>query len=333
MYPVVPADSYPNASNNYSISDLCEDFKFTTGDIISPVISGIGLILNILNILVFNKTPKQIVKGDMVKYLIAKSVFDLCYCLIIILESLTEINSDSSFYYYIFKWCILLYFRHVTIFLSIAFDCLAIVSRDSLITKRIQWTEKIIVFNRGMPIFTAIGLLIYSYKFAFYKIVPYTFIGGGGYYNISTEGQFILGNGELSAMDYIRIELFQTSIVNGIFPSIILIFNTLTAFEIIQTMRNKRRLSTSKSIHNKIKRSEIRNTTMLILSSPLTILPNFIFFLVAILVQISPTQFYNACFDNIGNILFYSQFSFSFLFYFVFNVNFQKNLKKLILVS
>ena len=172
--------------------------------------------------------------------------------------------------------------------------------------------------------------IFYSYKFAMFKIVPYNF---GGYSNISTEGQFILGNGEMSAMDYIRIELFQTSIVNGLFPSIILIFNTLTAFEIKKTMMNKRRLSTSKSIHDKIKRSEIRNTTMLILSSPLTILPNFIFFLTAILVQINYTQFYNACFDSIGNILFYSQFSFSFLFYFVFNVNFQKNLKKLILVS
>ena len=331
MFIIVPWGSYPNASINYTIPDVCEDFQFTTDVIISPVISGIGLILNILNILVFNKTPKQIVKGDMVKYLIAKSVFDLCYCLIIILEFLTGRNSDYSFYYNIFKLCILIYFKHVAIFLSIAFDCLAIVRRYSLITKRIQWTEKIIVFNRGMPIFTAIGLLIYSYKFAFYKIVPYKLIGG--YSNISTEGQFILGNGEMSAMDYIRIELFQTSIVNGLFPSIILIFNTLTAFEIKKTMMNKRRLSTSKSIHDKIKRSEIRNTTMLILSSPLTILPNFIFFLVAILVQISPTQFYNACFDNIGNILFYSQFSFSFLFYFVFNVNFQKNLTKLILVS
>ena len=71
--------------------------------------------------------------------------------------------------------------------------------------------------------------IFYSYKFAMFKIVPYNF---GDYYNISTEGQFMLGNGELSVMDIISIELIQTSIVNFLFPSIILIFNTLTALHI-----------------------------------------------------------------------------------------------------
>ena len=323
MFPLIPSGLFnltgQNESGNYSFSGSCIDFQNKTIFYIIPTISGIGILLNILNLLVFTQTPKKIKKGDMIKYLIGKSVFDLCFCLIVILRFVTGgLNTFRSFYYFIFEWCII-YCKPVVIFLSVAFDCLAIISRYILITKRIRWTEKIIVFKRGMPIFTSIGFIIHSYKFAMYNIVPYT-LGG-----------LTLENGALSIIAVIRIELVQKTIVNFIFPTIILIFNILTGLELKNTMKNKRRLSTSKSIHDKIKRSENRNTAMLILSSPITIFPNYAFFCTAILVFISPTQFYNACIENIGNIILYSQFSFSFLFYFIFNKNFQKNLKKLIL--
>ena len=326
MFTLIPSGQFnltgQNESGYYSFSGSCIDFQKNTILYIIPTISGIGIILNILNLLVFTQTPKQLVKGDMIKYLMGKSVFDLCFCLIVILQSVTAGLYDiRSFYYFIFDWCILRYCRNVVKFLSISFDFLAIISRYSLLTKRIQWVNKIIVFRKGMPIFTSIGFIIYSYKFAMYNIVPYT-LGG-----------FTLENGVLSIIAVQRIELIQSTIVNFIFPTIILIFNILIGLELKNTMKKKRRLSTNMSIHDKIKRSENRNTAMLILSSPITIFPNLAFFCAAILVLISPTQFYNACIDNIGNIAFYSQFSFSCLFYLLFNVklNFRKNLKKLIL--
>ena len=334
MFPIIPGqllnltELMQNASKKYSRVGFCNKFQFNTTIFISPAISGIGLILNFLNILVFTKTTKKIPKGNMIKYLIAKSVFDFCYCSIIVIDSF-DFSFKYSYYYQIYRLCIHYYLKHVVIFLSVAFDCLAIISRYSLITKRIQWSEKITVFNRGMPIFTSFGLLIYSYKFIEYSILPYKSVN-----NISVAVNFTIEASRiLSIKDRLTIELVQTTLVNLICPSIILIFNILTALEIKNKMRNKRRLSASKSIHERIKRSEIRNTLMLILASPLTIFPNYVFFVIAALTLISFTQFYNACFDNIGNIVFYAQFTFSLFFYFAFNVNFKNNFKKLICLS
>ena len=188
---------------------------------------------------------------------------------------------------------------------------------------------KIIVFNRGMPILTTIGFVLYSYKTMEFRIARFKYL------NSTTNSekahfQWTISGGRLSIELTLIIQLIQTTIVNFIVTSLILIFNILTLLEIKNKLRKKRMITPARNtiVYDRIKKAENRNTMMLVWSSPLITIPNFAFFVGSMIVFTAYTQFYNACVDSVANILYYSQFSFSFLFYYAFNVNFQKELSR-----
>ena len=84
------------------------------------------------------------------------------------------------------------------------------------------------------------------------------------------------------------------------------------------------------TVQDRVKSSESRNTYMLIWTSPVTIVPNYMFFVINILNFIKYTAFYNPCVEAIGDIVFSLQFTLSFIFYYSFNLNFKTVVHNLI---
>ena len=69
---------------------------------------------------------------------------------------------------------------------------------------------------------------------------------------------------------------------------------------------------------------------MLIWTSPVTVIPNYVFFVISIFGLFNYVDVYNPCADVIGDIVFDIQFAVSLIFYYSFNVNFQKVFNELI---
>ena len=318
-----------NSSHNSSFG-FCEDFIYNKIYYVYQCLSVIGIILNVLNMIAFVKMSKKYSKESMTKYLFVKSLFDSLYCVINISCFLLPIYSPYaySYTYQVYYKYINLYVGHVIMSLSIVFDCAAITDRYLLISGRMKWMYKVIVFNRGMPILTIICFALYSYKTIEFRIIR--FGNFNSTINLQKHFQWTLDGAGLSNGLSLLFQLIQTLIVNFIVCSSILTFNILTLIEIKIKLRKKRTLTPAGNtiVQDRIKSAENRNTMMLVWSSPLTIIPNFAFFLGSIAVLTCYTQLYNACVDAVGNILYYSQFSFSFFFYYAFNVNFQKELSR-----
>ena len=338
MFYIIPGAFYEtnetgqwrNSSRNSSFG-FCENFSYSTINYVYLSFSGIGLILNMLNMIAFVKMAKKYPKESMIKYLFVKSLLDFLYCVINISWFLFTYYSPYtySYYYLVYYKYIDLYFNHVTMSLSIVFDCTAIIDRYLLISGRMKWMYKVIVFNRGIPILTIIAFALYSYKTIEFRILRFENVTLNNT-SLKAYFQWTLDGAGLSIELSLILQVIQTTIVNFIVTSLILIFNILTLLEIKNKLRKKRMLTPVRNtiVHDRIKSAENRNTMMLVWSSPLIIIPNFAYFLGSMIVLTVYTQFYNACVDAVGNILYYSQFSFSFFFYYAFNVNFQKELSR-----
>ena len=317
-------------THNYSLG-FCEEFSYNTINYVYISFSGIGIILNVLNMIEFFKISKKYPKESMIKYLFVKSLFDFLYCVINISCYLITYYSPYtySYIYQVYYKYVKIYFGHVIMSLSIVLDCGAIIDRYLLISGRMKWMHIVIVFTRGIPILTIILFAMYSYKTIEYKIVQFhNFTLNDP--SLEAYFQWTLDGGGLSMELALILQMIQTTIVNFIVTSLILIFNILTLIEIKNKLRKKRTITPIENtiVHDRIKRAENRNTMMLVWSSPLTIVPNFAYFLGSIAVLTVHTQFYNACVDSFVNVLYYSQFSFSFFFYCAFNLNFQKELSR-----
>ena len=248
MYSILPIShfnvnltgSWQNISENSSYG-FCEQFLIFSNLYIILAISGIGMILNVLNLIAFFKMSKKLKTESMSKYLFVKSLFDFVYCLINFTYLLLSIYGQHT-YSYSHQAFILygfLYFKNVFIFMSIVSDCAAIVDRYLLVSGRMKWMYKIIVFNRGIPILTIIGLSLYSNKFVEYRIMHFPHFNSS---YLSEKFQWTInGNGvniELSLV----FQLIQTTITNFILTSLIIIFNTLTLVELKKMFKSKRTL-------------------------------------------------------------------------------------------
>ena len=113
----------------------------------------------------------------MTKYLIAKSIFDICYNLCTLFPLLNEFcdQCEYTFSYWnqVFQLCITHYLKPVSLFLSIAFDLAATFDRYRLITDKCKFFNKIFIFKRGMPLITCIPFIAYTYKFGVNQIFRY----------------------------------------------------------------------------------------------------------------------------------------------------------------
>ena len=165
----------------------------------------------------FARALKTFVKGEMIKYLFAKSFCDSCYCTINVLFCLPNIYPlKYSYYYQVFNLCTNLYLKHVAIFLSIVFACSAIVEGYRLTTERIKWVHKITKFNRGMPFLTFTGLCLYSYKFIEFRIILFEPYGINSSNILPVSLNFTTEGGGLSNDMYLTLEMIQATIVNCI---------------------------------------------------------------------------------------------------------------------
>ena len=121
------------------------------------------------------------------------------------------------------------------------------------------------------------------------------------------------------------IDGIQKIIIHFLIITFILILNLLMFIKLKKTLRAKRTVTTQNNsqIQERIKKSEARNAYMLIWTSPVTIIPNYMSFVINILQFLEYIEFYNSCADSIGDIVFSLQFAVSFIFYYSFNVNFK----------
>ena len=314
-----------NWSDN-STSGICDELLYYGPIYIISPISVIGVLFNLLNIVVFSKTKTTTIKGDMTRYLIAKSIWDICYNLCDLFSRLNDFGLNpeytSSFAYQVLYLSISLYLKSISLFLSIIFDLTATFDRYRLITDKCKFFNKIFAFKRGLPLIICIPVIVYLYKFWYYYICVNS--GFDETYTVySTVGRDI----PPSIMN--TIDLIQKIIINFSFVTLILFLNLLMLIKLKNAFKSKRTVTTDRETIDRIRKSESRNTLMLIWTSPVTIIPNYIFFVSSILRLCNYLEFYNLCAESIGNIVFSLQFSVSFIFYYSFNVNFQKAFNEL----
>ena len=331
MYSAIPSSSVNLTDSNSSTTGFCDDLQlFTPAYIITPI-SVIGILLNVSNILVFLKTKTTTIKGDMTKYLICKSIFDICLNLsnVFPLVRFASLQYDFiySYCYQVFNLVIMVYLHPVSILCSIAFDFAATFDRYRLVTNKCKFFDKIFVFRRGMSLIICISIVGYIYKFFFFHIVP-IFISNNYTNTYSTEGN-------MPREAKIIIDLIQKISIHFLLVTIILILNVLMLVKLKNIFKAKRTVITpnSRTIQDRVNSSESRNTYMLIWTSPVTIIPNYMFFVINILQFFNYIEFYNPCVDAIGDIVFSLQFSCSFIFYYWFNVNFKTVVHEIIRIK
>ena len=325
MYNKIPPYFLTNSTVNYTTT-ICENILIViTPEYIITSISAIGILLNILNVVVFFKTKSTTIKGDMTKYLIAKSIFDIIYntCKLFSLFGFLcpQCELTSSFVYQVFYLAIIIYLKTISLVLSIAFDIAATFDRYRIITDNCMFFNKILVFKRGLPLIMCIPVIVFTHRFAIYKI----------YVNRLFHKTYTVYTVEIKNVSVLPIiNLAEKIIIHFSLISLILVFNILMLAKLRSIFKAKRLVTTDREILNRIKKAEARNTFMLILTSPVTIIPNYTFFVINILELINYSEFYNACAQSIGDIIFSLQFTVSFIFYYSFNVNFQKGVHRLI---
>ena len=124
---------------------ICVELILNSPYYIKPSISAFGLFFNSFCILVFFKMSKTTTKGNMAKYLIAKSIFDICFNLCSLFPLVNNF-CDTCTYTYWFQLILLfqLYLRPISVFLSVAFHFVAIFDRYRLITNKFQLFNKIL---------------------------------------------------------------------------------------------------------------------------------------------------------------------------------------------
>ena len=127
--------------------------------------------------------------------------------------------------------------------------------------------------------------------------------------------------------------MIQKTVIHFLLVTLILILNLLMLVKLRNIFKSKRRVletSSSNATQDRVRKSESRNTFMLIWTSPVTIIPNYMNFVINILSFVSITGFYNPCLEAIGNVVFELQFVISFVFYYSFNMNFKTVVHQLI---
>ena len=322
MYSVIPATLLGNWTKfNRPKTNICDDLLFVSPAYILMPISVIGIVLNVFTILVFLKTKTSTIKGDMTRYLIAKSIFDICYNICSVFPFLNfvcfQCEYTLSFWFQVVKLFIVIYLKSVSMFLSIAFNFAATFDRYRYITDSCKFFDKIFAFKRGMPLIICIPVIAYTYRFGLFHIVDMSFLSNSTTW-YSIEGIHV------SPFVIISINMVQKIIIHFVFITSILVFNFSIVFKLRSTFKHIIQITHSQSHLEAVKKSEVRNTFMLIWTSPVIIIPNYLFFIISILEMISIIEFYNPCAESIGDIVFSLQFAVPFIFYYSFNVNFRK---------
>ena len=256
----------------------------------------------------------------------AKSIFDIINNfskIFLLLEFFCpQCEFTFSFVYQVFKLSITVYLKSISLFLSIAFDLAATFDRYILITDKCKWFSKILIFKRGLPLILCIPVIVYTHRFAIYQIYVNT-----DYNETYTEYQIVIKN--IDHTFWNSINLIEQIFIQFLLTSMIFVFNILMLAKLRSIFKAKRTVTTDIEIISRIKIAESRNTLMLVLTSPVTIIPNYTFFVINILELINSSEFYNSCAEAIGDIVFSLQFVVSFVFYYSFNVNFQKVVHRL----
>ena len=177
MYSLIPS-FFGNStdSNNYT-TGLCDDLiAFAPAYIIAPI-SVLGILLNAANILVFHRTKTTTIKGDMTKYLICKSIFDICFNIRSVFPLLTftcvDCDYTHSFCFQVLYLAIASYLKPVSLLCSIAFDFAATFDRYRLVTNKCKFFNKIFVFKRSMHMILSSSFVLYTrINLEFLKLFP-----------------------------------------------------------------------------------------------------------------------------------------------------------------
>ena len=272
-----------NWSDNLT-SGACDDLLYYYAPIyILYPIFVIGIILNILNIVVFFKTKTTTIKGDMTRYLIAKSIVDICYNLCSLFPLLNDFclqpEYTSSFAYKVLTLSITYYLKPVCLFVSIAFDLAATFDRYRLITNKCQWFNKIFVFKRGLTWIICIPVIAYTHKFGFFYIIS------SPIFNKTYTVYALEGRTNISPSVFTSIDLVQKIIIHFLFITLILVFDLLMLVQLKNAFKPIRTATTDRETLVRISKSESRNILMLIWTSPVTVIPNYVFFVMSILAQ------------------------------------------------
>ena len=254
MYSVAPMFFMSaNWSDNLT-AGACDDLLYYYAPIyILYPIFVIGIILNILNIVVFFKTKTTTIKGDMTRYLIAKSIVDICYNLCSLFPLLNDFclqpEYTSSFAYKVLTLSITYYLKPVCLFVSIAFDLAATFDRYRLITNKCQWFNKIFVFKRGLTWIICIPVIAYTHKFGFFYIYSSPIL------NKTYTVYLLEGRTNIPPSVFTSIDLVQKIILNFLFITLILIFDLLILVQLKNAFKSKRTVTADRETLVRIRKS------------------------------------------------------------------------------
>ena len=256
------------------------------------------------------------IKGDMYKYLIAKSICDSSYCIgnifSVFLFSCFECSFKTTLWFMVFKLIIVKYLKPSSMMFTILLEFFAIFDRYRLITNKLNCLRKLLTFRKTIAAVIIVVFSIYSYEFYMFRIISFPL-----YTTSENETSLVYSIEGIPSGFYSNI-LFNfvlSTTVNLFLTLVVLFFNILTLLAVKSSLKYKARLTpTATRTTNEISSSETRNTLMLIWTCPLVVLPNLIYFLADTFGLIAIIGLYNACLEAFGEIIFSLQFSSSFFF-------------------
>ena len=313
-----------NDDTNDQSLDSCNTLDKYYKLYLNDIIHGVGFILNLISALVFKSLVKNtLVKGNMFKYLLLKSINDAMVSIRYILLQVfacTDCEFERIYPIQVFNLVVLLYFGFITHLLSILFELAANIDRYFTININFRWCNRIT--------YKQVTLVLILYSFAFYIFK---------FWGIQIETQLINNTTLIYNLDDTKFNLSNLGIVinfihsivrDGLCVLVMFAFNVLTLIKMKKHFDKKNSLISNPFMRVKIKnrrkeRTEMKLTVMILVTSLVAIIGHGMMLMSYILKQSSK----NKCFLFSKDLLFHSSYTVNFVFYYFFNKSFRNVLK------
>ena len=314
--------------------DFCLYLSNTLYSNIKMAISACGLILNLINIIVFfNITnSKQPSNSNLFKYLLTKSICDF-YVLGFgvgfgVIDSYYKTQSQKYYPLCMFRFIFDEYLCFVCQLVSMFCEVASSFNRYRSIANKFQYLNKISVKFK-IIFMISYSMLFYVYKFfqkncATYKVVNSTEV----YYKLEHYSFFLH-----SPQDY-ALSIIHSVVRDGICSLIIIILNILIFSFMKKVFNNKMEFNKNASSVNKtnsasknssqakkVERSQKNLIYMVFTTSVFTLIGHLLMFTYYLPIQLLRL---NNCLRSFSLLFFYLGFSISFFSYFCFNLHFKR---------
>ena len=316
-------DSFSSTYELFELSCALKEVFFIIIFYITPIISGIGIFLNLYNALIFYQILKESSFGHMFKYLLFKCIDDAIQFIIQVFAPFYYCNNcDNIHSYNVVVWFIWFnwYLGTVFEFGSTSMEILATFDCYITINKHLKCFR-----SKHLPYI--LNVIIHVYAFVYHIYIPY----------ISEIVPLKLVNGEtfyiLSKTRFYKTRIaFTLSIMATFLKDIsafvlLLIFNSLLLITLKRSMKKKMKIMIQND-NKKVKNFDFiqkanRNNTILIFFSSINFMMGHIL-LILINLPIENAGDIYSCAKQISSLLYFlSSFS-SFFLYYSFNKQFRK---------